>query len=414
MNNIRRYTLAALVALFLGACTRDTQREELPEIYIDTPNYALGNDTLAIRVLAEAPLAVDTEIPLIYAGTSAQGVDFTADRLVFKAGQTEATLILRRIKESIPEANKELIVNLAQAPQGYRLGVMNFTTVQLLGSNGLILSFLKSGYDMSTLVDLTVSLKNMKGANHRAASDMQLAVEVDPSSTAVEGEHYRFVTGKYATVKRRSSEGTLSLQFLKKEEGKDKIVLKLSDAFGYMFGTHRTATVSIQGPYMLQGSWRLHRFENKDWWTDSYGWTTDVSKLPRFDEADTFTFTGTSHTSYGFNPQLTGDLRNYLIAPCRAVFKGEKGKMLHGLGSGKPETVYMAQYEFEKVNYLFSATKTQERTAILSFRIRKVDGEDMLECTIDDYTPTDFATEFADYGMTMEEAPFRLLFKRLP
>ena len=72
----------------------------------------------------------------------------------------------------------------------------------------------------------------------------------------------------------------------------------------------------------------------------------------------------------------------------------------------------MAVYEFASVNVNFSALNNKERSAKVSFRVTTIDEQEVLECTLDDYEPTDFFTGIYEFEQNMAGyAPLRIYFK---
>ena len=69
----------------------------------------------------------------------------------------------------------------------------------------------------------------MKGGVYKVKVATTFDIEVDESSTAIEGVHYEFVNGAQVVVPINKNKGSFSIKYLKKEEGKDKLILRLAN-----------------------------------------------------------------------------------------------------------------------------------------------------------------------------------------
>lgn len=413
------YHLFALIGLLAlcTACSSDKVATHLPQLFLERASYSLAKGSVEIKVKADQAPSADITVPVHFGGTAIEGTDFTAPEksVVIKAGETEGSLRLDRIPENIGDENKTLYVNLGTAPQGFELGLINYTSVTLLSNKGLIMTFENSSQIMSENCFCTVSLMDLNGKPYRLPAAEAFALEVDPASTAVEGVHFQFADGATAKIGRRKSAGTVALKFLKKEEGKDKIVLRLAARDGYAYGTNGTTEIKIQGPYVLTGTWAFDRIANLSYLEN--GWGADVSEAPKGTSDDRLIFAGASHLEYQFTPELQGDLKNYFTAPCKVTYQGEALKDLHE--SNAQVSFHAAILRFDAVNVHFDANKSQIRPAVAGFRILQIDGKEVLECTIDDYEPTAFFTALYDDLKTwgeepvMKSLPLRIYFTRV-
>lgn len=401
-------------ALINVSCTKDNTLMDLPQIYFEQPRYILGKGEVTIRLMADVEASKKLEVPFTFAGTVERDSDFTcADKsFVFEAGTKEATITLTRVEKSIQDDAKTLIVNLGSAPEGFRLGVVNFASVDLFGNQSVFITFNNEADKLTESGTYNVSLERMNGKRYNVTEETQFPVEIDPASTAVEGVHFQFEQGKYVTVKRNRNVGSISLKFLKKEEGKDKLILRIKDKEGFAFGTNRAIDITIQGPYSLLGTWSFMKISNYDWFKYSFEGIIPIANFPKGTAEDKITFKG-NQQEYTFTPDIKGDLKNFFIAPCKATYTGEELKdfqELATLGRYQDEAAIVV---FDKVNVNFSATHQKIRESKLGFRIITIDGEEILECTIDDFEPTDFLAEGYEYMGVMTDLPLRLHFKKV-
>lgn len=419
------YLLFAMCAVVFTACSSDDDNEaKVPQLNFEKSNYTLASGTVELKLVADAPATSEMRVPVTFAGRATEGTDFTASakEFVLKAGETEAIITLTRVANSAGDDNLPLTVNLGSAPSGYTIGVMSYTTVTLLSKNGVIMSFVNASDILTLRSDYKVTLTSMSGSSYKVTETTHLNVEVDPSSTAVEGTHFEFAEGKkYVTIDKKKDKGTVSIKFLKKEADKDKLVLRLSEREGYGYGNNATITITLQGAYSLDGTWAFKEISNLTYWKE--GMWEDVSTFPTGTSADKITFTGNSYTEYTFTPNLSGSLKNYFGTSERKVtFKEEVTKELWEESYTQMQSVpvNVSVYTFPDINIKFSATASELRPAVVSFRKITVEGKEILECTIDDFIPTDFLVGQWEMWIkdmaedpAMLSAPIRIHFTRV-
>lgn len=418
MKNVLFYLLV-MCSFVVASCSSDDDGNsvEIVELNFSQARYSLAKGEVELKLISDQPATTTVSIPVSFSGTAVESTDFTADKVItLKAGESEAVLKVKRIDENIGEEDKELVVNLGIAPTGFKIGVGNYTAVELLGNTGVVMSFDNTTDILSLSGIYYVSLQKIAGGNYKVPSAMNLNVEVDPSSTAVEGTHFEFNEGKYAKFAANKYQGSVAVKFLKKEAGKDKLVLRLSQKDGFAYGNNATITITINGANQLEGTWVFDMFANKDWLKSSYpseygtGYF-DETTFPKASSNDKITFSGDSYKEYTFTPHLVGDLKNYFNKECKVTFEKEENKVFQELGYPKVEK-RVAGYEFASVNVNFSALNNKERSAKVSFRVTTIDEQEVLECTLDDYEPTDFFTGIYEFEQNMAGyAPLRIYFK---
>lgn len=412
-----------LLCLLLGtACSSDDKRPaDLPQINLEKMHYALAKGSTEVKLVAEEPTATEVVIPFTLYGKAVEGTDYTlsAHAFTFKPGEQEATVTFTRIEESIGDEGSELTLNLDRhaAPQGFVLGLLNYTVVELMGKNTVIASFKKNADLLTLSGNFNIQLEKMSGGVYKTPAALTYPIEVDPSSTAVEGVHFEFVNGPFAKIAKGRYEGSVALRFLKHEPGKDRLVLRLGEMPGYGNGGNPTIQINVQGAYNISGTWAFRSITNKEWWENM--WYEDTSNFPTGTEEDQLVFEGTDYRAYTFTPKLSGGLKNYFTAACPVTFLNEREEQFQEIGMGR-ELANIAVLEFDHINVNFSATQSRIRKAVVGFRIlRETGSPDVLECTIYDYEPTDFLNGvyemYKDYGSDpiMLEAPLRLQFVRV-
>lgn len=403
----------------LTACSDDDTQQGGPQIYFGQYYYTLGKANVVLTLNADKAPDADVTIPVRFGGDAQEGVDYEAPEKAFllKAGETQATMTLNRIDENIPDDAKNLYVNLQSAPAGFTLGLANFATVNLLGNNGVIVNFKSSEGAVKFTEDFTVELTDMKGKQYRPAAETTFDIVVDESSTAVEGENFEFIGGPHVVVKKGQSKGTFSIKFLKKEEGKDKLVLRFADKLGYATGSTPEMALAVSGPDVFTGTWAFDQVSNATTLENGWGSMIDFSKMPKGTSADRLTFEGNDYKEYTFKPDMTGDFKNYFGNKERKVtFKEAANKAFEEYQGFQQVSIL----EIPDVNLKFSATRSDySRPALVGFRlIKNSDGEDILECVIDDFQPegddygADFYLGFGEPG-NMADCPLHLHFKRV-
>ena len=326
MKKLGHYLCILMSMTFILASCSSDDNQRLPQIYIDQPFYTLAKGSIELKIKADQAPLTDVFIPVLFGGTAVEGVDFTVSEpsILLKAGETETTFTLTRIEENIGDENKELYVNLQKAPEGFSLGLMNYASVNLLNNNGIIMSFENSTGKVGFSADFSIKLTNMKGGVYKVKVATTFDIEVDESSTAIEGVHYEFVNGAQVVVPINKNKGSFSIKYLKKEEGKDKLILRLANKDGYAIGSNGTLTVTISGPDIFTGTWAFDKITNLDLF-EMYG--EDISKAPKGTPSDRITFEGDSYLEYTFTPDLSGDLKNYFgTSPRKITFKEEGDK----------------------------------------------------------------------------------------
>lgn len=416
------FYLIAMCSFVATSCSSDDDGNsvEVAELNFTQVRYSLAKGEVELKLVSDHPATTTVSIPVSFSGTAVEGTDFTADKsITLKAGETEAVLKVKRIDENIGEEEKELVVNLGIAPAGFKIGIRNYTAVELLSDKAVIMSFNASTGLLSESTSYGITLETLDGKSYKVLQETKIDIEVDPSSTAIEGTHFEFIGGKYATIPKNKNNGVVSIKFLKKEEGKDKLVLRLAERDGYTCGNNATIAITIQGPYQLTGTWSFDKVSNIEFYVNRWG--EDISKFPKGSSSDQIKLESSSLQGYSFIPNLNGDLKNYFgTEPCTVTYEGEVEKLIEEESDrGTQVIVKVAVLKFPTVNVNFSATQTQKREAVVGFRIIEKDGKQILECTIDDFEPKDFLSDvyemFKDFNEypVMKSAPLRLHFTKV-
>ena len=424
---IRKSIYAILSLLCLGitmvACSEHTESAPRTELSLKDPRYTLGNsvgDSVKIAVVTEGKALSKVRIPFRLSSKSGAVLneDYTISDSVFTLNQGDsiAYLVVKRKAET---DQKTFLLTLLPT-EGVKLGALNYIQVELEGYN--IYSFLDRSDELTMSREYTVKLTTPQGKKFSYAKDTRLEVEVDPLSTAVEGEHFQFTRRrKYVQFKAGKDEGTVSLTFMKVENGKDHIVLRVADKYKLKPGAYPTINIRIVGYNEFNGTWKFHSVYNKNWWKNDWGQNTDV--LIDSVGTDRFTLVGTALGGYDFTPHFTGKLKNYFTSACRAEFKGERLNFLQEAGGNPPPRISLSEYEFQTINVAFSDTQSNIRKALVGMRMVRDENEKrMLEISLYDYEPVEPA--WADVLKSMKmyqteppymlDGPIRIRFTRVP
>ena len=124
----------------LVSCSDDDNGvSTLPQIFIEKSHFTMAKGDVTILVTAEVPPVQDIRIPVRLGGSAVRDVDYTIsdEGVVIKAGETTGSFIVSRIEESMPDDKLELFINLAEAPSGYSLGLVNYASSIFLARMGM-------------------------------------------------------------------------------------------------------------------------------------------------------------------------------------------------------------------------------------------------------------------------------------
>ena len=208
--------MAVCVMLVAVSCSDDDKHSSgLPQINLEFPRYSLAKGDVTVRLMADAPVASDVQIPFSFYGEAVEGTDYTvsAHAFTFKAGAKEAEITVTRMDEHIGEKSSELTLNLDRkaVPEGFQMGLLNYTTIELMGNNAVIMSFSKSSDVLTLSSAYTITLGKLDGSKYNVSTETEFALEIDPASTAVEGVHYEFVGKQAVVVPKNKNTGTVEL-----------------------------------------------------------------------------------------------------------------------------------------------------------------------------------------------------------
>lgn len=399
--------LALLTALLLGGCRGETQPDLSGKsfVYLDQLNYNLGARGTTLTLRANRPSSQPRSIAYRISGEAVRGVDFqlSDSTFVLPAGATEAKITLTRLTEGDHSRSFQLAL-LPASDGSYELSLKNFSIVQVLSKAVYRQGFTQSTGKLLSETSYAVALTLNPSGRYRVNEDTPLTLEVDPSSTAVEGEHYTFPEGKQVVVPRRQNSAPFKLRFLKREPGHDKLVLRLVELDGFTDGRNASLTITITGPEDFSGKWKLRALENA---SDLEGYSIDPKQLFTVDPADHIELTKTA-TGYQLVSSFQSNLKNYFPASAQAAVTGEASISPNGNPAG---VVPYGELTIPEVLTNFDPAKPERRVAKCYFRLVTTPQGTELEVLVNDYkTSAPSWQDSYSYGITSVDAPLLLRF----
>lgn len=409
-----------IVALLLGATALFTACSKSEDVgsnivfNLSQEEYGIPlSNEVEVKVLSSANIGGGAVVDYKINSSLVEGEDYKVSEKQFTFGQgaREASVTITFLR-SLAE-DEGLSLQLTGSSVG-SLGVSK-ASIGLSDADALIYTFGKESYTMTESAEVELSLTSVNGS-FSAEKDIELEVELDDNSTAVEGVHFDFANGNKIVIPAGSNKGKIKLNFKKQEAEKDLIVLKLKDAPTQLKpGNFETASVIIFGSMYekLVGAWQYKSFANEDWLELNTSYTDDPATLPRNNgEADSLIF-----EEEGLKAALSGDLKNY-FRDTQITYIGEEEEVLQEVPGFPPSRVNIMLVN-GLANVKFSEKENDEREAEIGFRVFEEDGEELLEVTIRDYEPVDFLKEtylmYKTFGdtPTMKSMPLRFHFKKV-
>ena len=284
----RPLSLLALLAVLLFSGCRKSEPETTLFVSIERLNYSLGSHGTTITLQATAAPTTDLVIPYHVAGEAKLGTDYelSAPNFILKAGETKAELQVKRLVEG-EKARTFSILLTPPASGPYKVSLKNFAYVNVFGKASYQANFNETKGTVLAETTFGLRIMGIPSGRYRVDEDTHLELEVDPSSTAVEGVHFAFAQSKEVIVPRRerNAEGLFTIRTLKVEEGHDKLVLRVAERDGFAEGKGRpTLTLTLAGPEDFSGTWKLKAWANAQSLADNYGVTTAELIKPNQDD----------------------------------------------------------------------------------------------------------------------------------
>lgn len=269
-------------------------------------------------------------------------------------------------------------------------------------------SFTSRTYMMSEHANVEVNLVNPDGSAYVAEEEIVIPVKVNgEKSTAVEGENFKFAGEKNVVIGVGKSKGTVVLDCVEQEEGKDIVVLDFdvpaSDAY-LIAGQYTSTKVTIFGAYAdkIKGTWVMDKLvTDYDYMFYYYGWSyfgCSDEEFPTFNPEDKLTF-----DDNGLTTDFKSEFKNFFKEQSEVSLGPEM--ILHDLNNiFAQNTVQLIL--LSNVNRYFSSKETSEDTeAYVGIRIYQDDndGSDILEFNLIDVEYKSFLKEYEEMGYLPEK-----------
>lgn len=365
----RPLTLLALLTLIVFSSCRKSAPETALFVSLERLNYSLGSHGATITLQATSAPTTDLVIPYHVAGEAKLGTDYelSAPNFILKAGETKAELQVKRLVEG-EKARTFSIVLDPSSTATYKVSLKSFAHVNVFGKASYQANFNASKDIVLAETTFGLRISGIPSGRYRVDEDTHLELEVDPSSTAVEGVHFAFAQSKEVIVPRRerNAEGLFTIRTLKIEEGHDKLMLRVAERDGFAEGTKRpTLTLTLAGPEDFSGTWKLKAWANAQNLAANYGVTTDELIKPNKDDRMILT-KSTDGKSYTAELAFKDELSEYFG-------QGKRTLPIVGERSLSPEdTNVRAGYGlllFTGANLTFDATQPEKGDVQVAFRL---------------------------------------------
>lgn len=403
--------LLAVTVLFT-ACGSD---DDAQTVSFEKASYSLTDGSVSVTLSANFTPSQAQDYPITFGGTAVKDKDYTVSGEKYVLGGVSPISTIVVTAKNNFDSEKAITMTAGGAT----------TTIKLGKRERMLYSFSQKTYVLGDEVEVELALqKASDGSKYIATQDMSVSIELDASSTAVEGTHYT-IESKTATIATGKSSCSFKVKRTQYEEGKTSIVLKpvLSEEDGFVGGQFTTATVDIIGSYVtdLMGEWTVYKVMNdKDYWNTWWSLSGDeVKNIPEFNANDTYTFSS-DNGGLTLTTSLQSDYKNYFRD--KSVFSIGKEFTFRPGGDYGRDKVTLQLLKLENVNRYFSASQVSEdKVAYVGVRnIKDDNGETMLDLFILDYDPKDFFSSLVEWGCfndskptaTMSSMQFELVLKK--
>ena len=384
------FSLFLSLSLIL-ACSDDDNSD--PKLSFGRPIYILkAAEPLAVELIVSEPVTEEIKVPFMIDGSAVLDEDYTisAKEFVLHPGDWIDTVWVTPKENVIGQ--REIRLSLQEVPR-YRLWNNRWAIIPVETKDIFTCSFSQTKMDLKSEVVVSMKL-TVGGVDYMyKREELRVPFEIDPASTAVEGEHYEIVGGGRELIMGiQKATADVTIRFLKKEVGKDKVIIRLVEGGLFEGGTNTSVTINVNGPTLYEdfvGAWTSPDFISGDFIKGMvWGHPTDCDNLPVNNlSTDRIVFTAGATNTLNVDG-VQGDLAKYL-RNCEVVCIGEEPEQLwdqdaYGI---KRDVVTL---ELSKANVNYSVTNVAERKAIVLVRL--LNKGKVLEFRIVDYEPTDFLT----------------------
>lgn len=351
------FSLFLSLSLIL-ACSDDDNSD--PKLSFGRPIYILkAAEPLAVELIVSEPVTEEIKVPFMIDGSAVLDEDYTisAKEFVLHPGDWIDTVWVTPKENVIGQ--REIRLSLQEVPR-YRLWNNRWAIIPVETKDIFTCSFSQTTMDLKS--EVVVSMKLTVGGGRELIMGIQKAT------------------------------ADVTIRFLKKEVGKDKVIIRLVEGGLFEGGTNTSVTINVNGPTLYEdfvGTWVSPTFISGDFIKGMvWGHPTDCDNLPVNNlSTDRIVFTAGATNTLNVDG-VQGDLAKYL-RNCEVVYIGEEPEQLwdqdaYGI---KRDVVTL---ELSKANVNYSVTNVAERKAIVLVRL--LNKGKVLEFRIVDYEPTDFLT----------------------
>lgn len=399
------------IGLIFSSCKKD--EVSMTTFSFEKANYEITEDgAVTVKVISSAPVTENISVDFTTGGSAAEGTDYTlsADSFNFASGESEATVDVTFTAINMEDLDITLSLQ-APTSAGYALGETAQTRIAVPAKETVHYYFTTTNLDLITEMEVTLNLVTesaaMQGTEYLAPQEFHLPFTI--TTTAVPGTDYEikdnateFVFAKgtnSATITLVSKMTTVPDQapVISITIDEDKIPAEYKELFAP--GAPEKFEVNFGKPLSdeIIGKWAYSSFPILDdpeadqatlkMMTDEAG--DDLNDLPHNNtSADIIEF----KVEDGVNKMvtsLTGDLANY-FRDCEITDIAALTYEWYFYYPARPLNAISAT--LSKVNYNFSKTSTDEKTATIYFGFSSSSEGRQLHVFVRDYQPTDFFT----------------------
>ena len=403
------------IGLIFSSCKKD--EVSMTTFSFEKANYEITEDgAVTVKVISSAPVTENISVDFTTGGSAAEGTDYTlsADSFNFASGESEATVDVTFTAINMEDLDITLSL---QAPAGYAIGETAQTRIAVPAKELVHYYFTTTNLNLITEMEVTLNLvtesAGMQGTEYHAPQEFHLPFTI--TTTAVAGTDYEIKDNATEFV---FAEGTNSATITLVSKmttvpdpapvisitiDEDKIPAEYKELFAP--GAPEKFEVNFGKPLSdeIIGKWAYSSFPILDdpeadqatlkMITDEGG--DDLNDLPHNNtSADIIEF----KVEDGVNSMvtsLTGDLANYFM-DCEISDINTTTYEWYFYNPVRPLNAISAT--LSKVNYNFSKTSTDEKTATIYFGFSSSSEGRQLHVFVRDYQPTDFFTGTYAYG----------------
>lgn len=380
--------------LFMAACSDDELEATIATISFDKRAQTLPDGSTDIKLVVsglDASSNREYVVDLKCSGTATESeYELSSDHFVIGGANPVTTITVTSLNYSGKSKNLDIAL---VAPKNFNLGENPVTTITMASQEQIVYNFLEDNLELKVSATPTIELYTMDGNWYYPTEDLHIPVVVNKEkSTAVLGEHFEFVGGPEFLFTPDDEDASVEIKYLKKEEGKDKIVLEVDPAAArYAQGDPGQCTITIVGPdyARIDGTWYVDRqpTDKAYMMKRMYVEATDLEGFPEATTADQFTF----DTNTGkLTASLQSTLKNFFGASCNMK---EAGSTTITEYENMMDEYPVEMLDLDNCNRDFSVSSiSQDKNAYIGIRLveEQNTGDDLLELYLIDYKSQSF------------------------